>query len=112
MDIKRAKELLSKLAEGIDPITGEVLPDDHICNNAEIIRALYTLLNATEAVRNKPENAGKPWTAEDDKELERLYGEGVKISELKGRFKRSRTSIEARLDKLGLGGKPWTPRFY
>lgn len=107
MDIKRAKELISILAEGIDPISGEVLPADHICNNAEIIRAFYALLNAAEAVRNKPENAGKPWTTEDDKELERLYGEGVKISELKNHFKRSRTSIEARLDKLGLGGRKW-----
>ena len=44
MDLQRAKELLSGLADGVDPLTGEVLPEDHVCNKAEIIRAclLYT----------------------------------------------------------------------
>lgn len=107
MDIKRAKELVSKLAEGIDPISGEVLPDDHICNNAEIIRALYTVLNEDESVRNKPGNAGKPWTYHDEEELARMFKEGAKISELKEHFKRSERSIEARLAKLGLGGRKW-----
>ena len=40
MDIERAKELLKSLAEGIDPLTGEVLPKDHVCNQSEMIRAL------------------------------------------------------------------------
>lgn len=40
MDIQRAKELLTVLADGIDPLTGEVLPDDHVCNKGEIVRAL------------------------------------------------------------------------
>lgn len=40
MDIQRAKELLTVLAEGVDPLTGEVLPDDHVCNKGEIVRAL------------------------------------------------------------------------
>ena len=29
MDLQRAKELLSGLADGVDPLTGEVLPEDH-----------------------------------------------------------------------------------
>mgnify|MGYP005772577057 CR=1 FL=1 len=29
MDIARAKELLSALADGIDPFTGELLPQNH-----------------------------------------------------------------------------------
>ena len=33
MDVQRAKELLMVLADGIDPLTGEVLPDDHVCNS-------------------------------------------------------------------------------
>ena len=28
MDVQRAKELLMVLADGIDPLTGEVLPDE------------------------------------------------------------------------------------
>ena len=34
MDIQRAKELLTVLADGVDPLTGEVLPDDHVCTKA------------------------------------------------------------------------------
>lgn len=41
MDVQRAKELLMVLADGIDPLTGEVLPDDHGCNKGEIVRALH-----------------------------------------------------------------------
>ena len=31
MDVQRAKELLTVLADGVDPLTGDVLPDDHVC---------------------------------------------------------------------------------
>lgn len=41
MDVQRAKELLTVLADGVDPLTGEVLPDDHVCNKGEIVRALH-----------------------------------------------------------------------
>lgn len=46
MDISRAKEIVSALAEGIDPTTGEILPEDSVYNKAEIVRALYAVLNA------------------------------------------------------------------
>ena len=36
MDILRAKELLAALADGVNPFTGEILPDDDSCNQAEI----------------------------------------------------------------------------
>ncbi len=104
MNIERAKELVSALAEGIDPITGEVLPSDHICNNAELVRAFYALLNQvnTEPKNKKHENACKRWTAEEDALLKQLYEQGVKISEIQRKFMRSRGSIQARLVKLGL----------
>ena len=47
MEINRAKEIISALAEGIDPITGEVLPDDSVCNKGEIWKfedELYPLI--------------------------------------------------------------------
>ena len=115
MDIERAKELISALAEGIDPITGEVLPPDHICNNAEIIRAFYTVLHKdnTEPKKKKTyESSGKRWTKEDDQLLKELFEQGEKISEIQRKFMRSRGSIEARLSKLGLveGYNYWVHR--
>ena len=66
MDMQRAKELLTILADGTDPLTGEVLPDDHVCNKGEIVRALNCAVEALSRKRKKPlpENTGKPWTEE------------------------------------------------
>lgn len=38
MDIIRAKELLTMLADGVNPLTGEVLSDEDSCNQVEIVR--------------------------------------------------------------------------
>ena len=59
MDLQRAKELLSGLADGVDPLTGEVLPEDHVCNKAEIIRAFHCVLKALpgKPPKPQPENA-------------------------------------------------------
>ena len=45
MEINRAKEIVSALAEGIDPTTGEILPEDSVCNKGEVVRAFYVILN-------------------------------------------------------------------
>ena len=103
MEIQRAKELLEILADGIDPLTGEVLPDDHVCNKGEIVRALHCAVEEMSRRRKRPlpENNGKPWTEERDSELCRLFDEGMKKKELCAHFKRSPGSIESRLEKLG-----------
>ena len=54
MDITRAKELLSALADGIDPFTGELLPQNHVCNQPEMIRALHEVLNV---IHSQKENS-------------------------------------------------------
>lgn len=104
MDINRAKEIVSILAEGIDPITGEVLPTEHVCNNADVVRALYALLHEEKTHEKKSvhKNSGKKWSEEDDKLLKDLFEQGVRKSELQKLFMRSSGSINARLVKLGL----------
>lgn len=56
--------LLTELADGVDPLTGECLPSDSVCNRPEIIRALHCVLQHTAGGRKRPSppNAGKPWT--------------------------------------------------
>ena len=102
MDISRAKEILELLAEGIDPVTGEILSPEHTCNQGEVVRAFYTILNtlqeaSPQKTRQQPENAGKPWTEEDDRLLSNLFDEGNSIKDLCEYFRRSRGSIEVRL---------------
>lgn len=64
------------LAEGVDPLTGEVLPSDHLLQNPQIVRALFRASRALEdrdkAARRSasaPERAGEPWTDEEDADL-------------------------------------------
>lgn len=45
MELSTAKQILSLLADGIDPETGEILPKDSVCNQPEVIRALHFALD-------------------------------------------------------------------
>ena len=105
MDIQHAKEILTVLADGIDPITGEVLPAEDSCNHPEVIRALHTVLTSFKeeksSRRSLPENAGKPWTQEDEKTLCEMYDQGKSAKEISEYFKRTSGGIAARLVKLG-----------
>lgn len=106
MDIERAKEILSSLAQGIDPLTGEILSNDHICNQAEIIRAFYCVFGelnkrTDKPAKKRPENAGKPWMQEDDAHLCKMFDEGATRREMCSYFKRSGGAIAARLVHLG-----------
>ena len=103
MDILRAKEILEGLADGVNPLTGEVLPEEDSCNQPEIIRALHSVLNALseKKPRPHPENAGRPWTAEDDELLCQMYDTGKSRKEICEYFKRSTGGIASRLVRLG-----------
>lgn len=73
-----AEEIINALANGINPITGEILPSDNVCNEPDVIRALYTAAEllkkqAEKEQRTKPANAGKRWTAEEDGLLAEMF---------------------------------------
>ena len=103
MELERARTLLTELADGVDPLTGECLPSDSVCNRPEIIRALHCVLQHTAGGRKRPSppNAGKPWTEADDSALLQMYDAGSDVEELKTHFQRSRTAIIRRLERLG-----------
>ena len=105
MDINKAKEIISALANGVDPTTGEVLPDNSVCNKADVVRAFYTILNHIEDKkprRNAPANAGKSWTKEDEALLVRLYHSGTPKQEICQTLQRSESGVAARLVHLGI----------
>ena len=106
MDIERAKELLTVLSDGVNPLTGELLSEDDICNQVEIVRALNTVLRFIESQPKKStkvlsENAGKPWTKEDEEVLCRMFASGSSRKEICDHFKRSSGAITSRLVRLG-----------
>ena len=110
MDILRAKELLTILADGINPITGELLSKEDSCNQVEIVRALHTVLHhltisERETQKSQPENAGKPWTAEQDSTLSQMFDAGYSNEAICIYFKRTTGSIASRLVKIRKIGK-------
>lgn len=110
MNIDRAKEILELLADGVNPLTGELLPDSDSCNQVEVVRAFHTALKHLDAASGKTgkaqaKNAGKPWLPEDDKNLCRMFDTGCSPKELCVHFGRSKGAIAARLVRLGKIGE-------
>lgn len=103
MDIQRAKFIIESLADGVNPITGEILPPSDSCSQTEVCRALHAALALFSEKREKalPANAGKPWSDEDDKILVEMYRAGKTQKEICNYFFRTSGSITSRLVKLG-----------
>lgn len=104
MDIPRAMEILKALGDGVDPLTGELLPGKCVCNQAEVVRAFACILRhleQTKAKRPSPENAGKPWSGEDDETLAQMFDRGCSKQEMQTFFLRSAGAITSRLVRIG-----------
>lgn len=120
MDIQLAKEIMSALANGINPITGKPFPDDSPYNHPLIIRALYTILLSSNVnhpqsqnkktskqpddnlKNSKPRNAGRPWTAEMKLQLKSSYKKEITIEQLAEIFERTEGAIRSELEHQGL----------
>lgn len=114
MDIIRARQIIRLLAEGVDPLTGEVLSNESVYNKPDVIRALYTVLEVTAPktevpkptqVRAPKRNAGKPWTELEDDKLRDEFAEKMQISDIAKEHGRTYGAIESRLEHLGLRKK-------
>lgn len=103
MERKQAKALLTELADGVDPLTGECLSADSVCNRPEIIRALHCVLQYVSDWPKRPAmpNAGKPWTKEDEAALMQMFDTGSAIAEISAQFRRTNGAIVRRLERLG-----------
>lgn len=51
--LKHAQEYIEKMAQGINPITGEVVPEDDTLNNIKITRCLYYVNDVLKEVISK-----------------------------------------------------------
>jgi hypothetical protein len=123
METKVAREILQSLADGIDPTSGEVLEGRGPFNDPQVVRALYKAIQCLDKkVDNErkrggrspnpdaPPNAGKPWTAEEERVLIRAFNAGSSSADLAKTHQRTPGAIESRLEKLGLIEKkivPW-----
>ena len=110
MERQVAIHVLSTLAQGIDPHSGETFPIESPYQHPDTVRALFHAVQAlteSAAARSRPasngipENAGKPWSEEEDKALTEAFDAGHPLTELARSHRRTRAAIEARLVRLG-----------
>ena len=109
MDHTEAHRIISALADGCDPMTGEKV-EGSVLQHGDVIRALHLALRALEiSARSKvrssrartPANAGQPWTEQEDRALLEKYDEGLSIAELARAHDRTPAGIHARLARHG-----------
>lgn len=107
MDEAKALGIVAALADGINPLTGEVFPLDSPYQSPDIVRAMFMARAALDGVsRSRPRsgvpgNAGKPWTAQEDSKLLADFDGGCSLVELARSHARTAAGIQARLEKHG-----------
>lgn len=107
MELTEAISILKRLADGVDPETGEVFPEDSPYQRANTTRALYAALQRLELstlngkTRVLPDNAGKPWDLKEDEQAVREFERAIDFAEMARLHGRTRGAIVARLEKLG-----------
>jgi hypothetical protein len=106
MDTSEALTVVRALADGVDPVTGEIFPPDSAIQRAPIVRALMVAAEALAATRGKrahlPQQTGKSWTKDEDERLRAGYAAGRSLIELAAEHHRTTGGIRARLQRHGL----------
>lgn len=135
MTYPEATAIFQSLLNGIDPVTGEILPYDHLCRSPQVSQALslaFSVLtgvsayfNASAALKGDKLHAGRSWSQEELAALERMYCAGIPMDEICQRLQRREQGVKRQLAYLGLteqaqppgqeagqgvsrAGSPWT----
>ena len=122
MDTHKHIEVLEALANGIDPITGEILPNQSPYNHPEIIRSIFQVVDhlknplrkakkpkktleekrAENLEKGLPRNAGISWNDQERQELKNSFASQCSIGEIALKHERTTGAIRSELKKLGL----------
>lgn len=118
MTNEEARTILEQMMEGVNPVTGEVFPKEHVCNDAAVIRALYRAIctldrekqskcsrQSESRTRSSRANNQNPWTKEEDIYLSNAFRNGATCEEISAELLRSTRSIKHRLVYLGIAGR-------
>ena len=106
MDKSKAITIIEALANGTDPLTGEIFAADSPYQQVDVVRALFMATEVLKKVKDKNappvkglETRGKPWDEAEDEKLKNAFLEGKTIEELAKIHQRTRGSIHSRLEK-------------
>ena len=111
MTTERALEILEQLWDGTDPVTGEILPDEHTVCRPEVMRALGVAMEALRR-QNMPVanvNAGRAWTDDERVQLLHLYHQGESMDTICGILRRRERGVRRQLILLGAMEQPEKP---
>ena len=102
--IKKARTVLQSLVHGLDPETGEDLPQKDTVNRIEVNRSMSVALTALEQVEARmlrrsqlPQSVGKAWTEEEEQQLKAEFAESEPIPLIATKHSRTVRAIEAPL---------------
>jgi hypothetical protein len=124
MDEQQAMTIVSSLANGVHPVTGEIFADDSPYQSPVIVRALFVARlalethlkgeacgpsadGAREVQGSRPQrsgggaNAGKPWNEEEDRQLLARFDASQSLAEIARAHGRTQNGVRARLEKHG-----------
>jgi len=124
MNVDEAIAIIQKLADGIDPTTGERFSSDSTYQNADTVRALHLALEGLdrlkrvkERIRSGPPKAGRPWTKDEETRMLQQFDAKVDVTAIAQELNRTTGAIWARLEKVGRiqrkdfsGSTPYPPR--
>ncbi len=105
MDKNKTLEVLEALANGIDPVSSEVFPEDSPYQNVDVVRSLFHAIALIKEVKPKkdgPPRVGQAWDEQEDNELKEAFLSGEKIPTLAHKHQKTSGAIRSRLQKLGL----------
>ena len=110
-------DVLSALASGVHPVTGEVFEEESAYNHPKVIRALFGSLEIIQSPTGRgPKKSqeeinreeGRPlrfnirWSEQEDEELIGKIGKGILTGDIAEQFQRTKGSIHSRLQRQGL----------
>lgn len=108
MEAAEALAIVRSLANGVDPMSGEVFPADSAYQRPQTVRALYQGAEALERQARsqrlraqQPAKTGEPWSEDEDRRLLAAFDAGRSLEELATAHERSKSGIRARLLKYG-----------
>lgn len=113
MNTEEAIRILENLHDGIDPVTGEVLAEGNVLEQAPVMRAIYMAIialrqgtfcdNPLDDLWTNIDgglNKTRPWTDAEDKLLVELYRNGMTMEQLADKLIRKPRGIKDRLSAL------------
>ena len=102
---------LKAMLEGVDPVTGELFDEEHVCCDEHVREALKTavqVLDETEesigrwTKKNGQLHAARPWTDEECEHLTALYCDGKEMDEICTILQRRWRGVLNKMVELGL----------